>query len=623
MNKGILATLVKYNNDPIKIDRLIVSCFVSINNLSVKKNKLVLDYLIDDTDADEQAQLTKLISQIKEKFSSGFGFEELIELFEFVISPKEKVVTGAVYTPKNIREYIVSQSIPEADPSIKIADIACGCGGFLISVANRLKDLTGNSFTQIIEENIWGLDIASYSAQRAKLVLSLLALFNGEDTNLRFNLFIGNALDFEWQKKNTIKDNAGFDVIVGNPPYVCSRNISEESKILLKKWSVTSTGHPDLYIPFFQIALENLRGGGVLGYITVNTFFKSLNARALRKYFSEKKFAFSIVDFRDEQVFKKRNTYTCICILRKSESEYVEFVPSSSGNLGSIQTQHFSRNYYRDFDNFSGWNLGNRNIINTVNRIERFPQKIFPSFSFSTGIATLNNDIYKFIPESKDREYYHFETAEGNYKIERGICRELINANKVTTEEEINNLKEKIIFPYRFNTEKKKYELISERTFKDEYPFAYKYLTANKTILAERDGGKGNYEAWFAYGRTQGLHVNGLKLFLPHITNGPSFVLCNDKRLLFCNGEAIVSDNERELLVLKRILESEIFWYYIVNTSKPYASGYFSLAKNYLKSFSIPDFTEAEKNLLLEGGKRAVLNLLLRKYNLDIDDISI
>jgi adenine-specific DNA-methyltransferase len=301
----------------------------------------------------------------------------------------------------------------------------------------------------------------------------------------------------------------------------------------------------------------------------------------------------------------------------------VEFVPCASANLASIQRQHFSRNYYRDLDDLSGWNLGNRNIINTVNRIERFPQKIFPTFSFSTGIATLKNDIYKFIPESRDRDYYYFETSKGHFKIEKGICRELINANKVTTEEEINNLKEKIIFPYRFDTEKKKYALISEKTFKEEYPFAYKYLFANKTILADRDGGAGDYEAWYAYGRTQGLHVNGLKLFLPHITNDPSFVLSNDKKLLFCNGEAIVSDNERELLVLKRILESEIFWYYIVNTSKPYASGYFSLAKNYLKSFSIPAFTETEKDLLLEGGKRAVLNLLLRKYELEIDDISI
>ena len=148
-----------------------------------------------------------------------------------------------------------------------MADISCGCGGFLIDAAKNINELTGKDYCQIIEENIWGLDIADYSIQRSKLALSLLALSVGEDRNIKFNLFVGNALTFQWK-------NDGFDIIVGNPPYVCSRNIDTANRNLLGSWEVTSTGHPDLYIPFFQIALENLKPGGTLGYITVNTFFK-------------------------------------------------------------------------------------------------------------------------------------------------------------------------------------------------------------------------------------------------------------------------------------------------------------------------------------------------------------
>jgi adenine-specific DNA-methyltransferase len=75
------------------------------------------------------------------------------------------------------------------------------------------------------------------------------------------------------------------------------------------------------------------------------------------------------------------------------------------------------------------------------------------------------------------------------------------------------------------------------------------------------------------------------------------------------------------LNVLKRILESKIFWYYIVNTSKPYSSGYYSLSKNYLRNFSIPDLSVVEKDQILRGSKNSILNLLLRKYDLEMDEL--
>ena len=86
-------------------------------------------------------------------------------------------------------------------------------------------------------------------------------------------------------------------MIVGNPPYVRYRNLNEETKVLLKNWDTCNIGLTDLYIPFFQIGIENLKSNGILGYITMNTFFKSLNVRLLRKYFQEKKLEFDIIDF--------------------------------------------------------------------------------------------------------------------------------------------------------------------------------------------------------------------------------------------------------------------------------------------------------------------------------------
>lgn len=57
---------------------------------------------------------------------------------------------------------------------------------------------------------------------------------------------------------------------------------------------------------FFQIGIENLKSNGILGYITMNTFFKSLNGRLLRKYFQEKKLEFDIIDFGSSQIFASK-----------------------------------------------------------------------------------------------------------------------------------------------------------------------------------------------------------------------------------------------------------------------------------------------------------------------------
>jgi adenine-specific DNA-methyltransferase len=622
MDRRIFDLLKDVLDDTVKIDRLIVSAFLNINNIQVKRNSLIRSYIIDD-DLEEIFLLLQFIEVIKDKVGKKFDLEKLIELFEFVISPNDKIVTGAVYTPLPIRKFIVSTALPDRGIDyIKVADIACGCAGFLMTAANFIKQHTNKSYIDIIQDNLYGLDVAGYSVTRSKIVLALLALSQGEDRNISFNIEVGNALNYDWRAANNmIRLNDGFDYIVGNPPYVCSRNIDPANRTLLASWSVSSTGHPDLYIPFFQVALEALKPTGTLGYITVNTFFKSINGRALRGYFSQKSFDFTIIDFRNEQVFQKRNTYTCICIIHKVPSQFIRYCQANSSELLRLTSRRFFHNTYASLDNFYGWNLGSTETVVVINKIEALPKKIFPEFGFSTGIATLKNNVYKFRPVREDRRFYYFANGDKEIQIEKAICRDIINANKVKTSERLDSLKEKIIFPYAWNKTEEKYKVISEDVFRQRYSSAYKYLASKIDILAERDKKLKEYEVWYAYGRNQSLDNRGVKLFFPHITNNPSFVISEDTNLLFYNGEAIISEDFMEINVLKRILESEIFWYYIKTTSKPYSSGYYSLGKNYIKQFSIPEFTLQEKKRLLRISKEEVLRILLKKYGLKLNDI--
>jgi len=593
--------LSQYSTIPKDVDRLIISAFLEIKNLEPKKNKLLKSYSIAKTEKEEYASLIEFVSVINTD-TNEFGFEELIELFEFVISPADRIINGAIYTPEKIRTYIVSEAFGKVNSSadsIRISDIAMGCGGFLFNASIEFKKRTGKSYTDIFRNNIFGLDIQEYSVKRTKLLLSLLALQSGEDlTEFQFNLFQGDSLDFNWATK--IPGFAGFNIILGNPPYVCARNLDLETKEKLKNWEVCKSGNSDLYIPFFQIAIENLAVNGILGFITMNSFFKSLNGRALRDYFQRKQLAISIIDFGSEQVFKSKNTYTCICFIENRSQSFVSYTTSASDKLKSKQS--FSKVAYKILDPIKGWNLKDNKIIS---KIESTGIPFGELYQTRHGIATLKNDTYIFSPIDEDENYFYLQNGS-LYKIEKGICKDIVNSNKLSREISLNKLKEKVIFPY---DQQEKPKLLKEKLIEDNFPEAYKYLLSKRKSLAERDKGNGSYENWFAFGRTQSLEKIKNKMFFPKYSDRtPNFIINTDDNLLFYNGLAIVGSSEYEMRIIKKIMESNIFWYYIKTTSKPYSSNYYSLNGNYIKNFGVCVLTNEEQSFLMCETDQNILN---------------
>lgn len=608
MKKEVFAFLKSYSTDPTEIDRLIVSAFLTSLEVRYVNNIVINDLMIDERENHYETLLSFLETQPIN------DFEDLIELFEFVISPEDKVVTGAVYTPQTIREYIVEDSLATAEDlnDFKICDPACGCAGFLYTAAKQLKQRTGLPYQEIFQNHIYGLDIQEYSVTRSQLLLTLLAISEGEDEpEFRFNIFSGDALNFKW---GTVIDNfTGFQAIVGNPPYVCSRNIEARSKPFLSNWRVCASGHPDLYIPFFEIGMTNLANKGFLGFITMNTFFKSVNGRALRDYFQQEKFRFRIIDFGGHQIFHSKSTYTCICFIEKIKSDGIEYIRINSTDAlsGPLPYKKVS---YDALNAFDGWNLQE---IEILQKIESTGTPIGQRFKSRNGIATLKNEIYIFDPVDEDNEYYYLQNGT-RFPIEKGICKEIINPNRLIRLNDIEPIKKKLIFPYVHID--KEVKLLPEAELSLKYPKAFEYLKSKQSILAKRDKGNANYEDWFAYGRNQSLEKLKHKLFFPHIAPvTPNYVINSDENLLFYNGLAIVGESVEDLEVLRKIMSSRLFWFYVKNSSKPYGSGYFSLSRNYIKSFGIPDFSPNEiKNLLAEKDQKKIDIFLETKYDVKL-----
>lgn len=621
ISKEISSFLNKLSDNLLIVNKLIVGAYLEFNNINVSNNELILS-CIEGNDKDTVQAFINLIQQKNGKFD----FEDVIHLFETSIPSKDITENGAVYTPNYIKDYIVDETLgkfPDSElANIKVADIACGTGAFLYTVAQEIKIKSSKTYSEIFNENIYGLDISDYTIQRAKILLSLLAISNGEDIRaFNFNLEIGNALSFSWKEKGVDY----FDAVIGNPPYVRAKNLSAENKKLLSNWEVTKTGNPDLYIPFFEIGLELLKLDGVLGYITVNTFKRSVNARSLRDYFKRNQFDLSILDFGSSQVFKNKSTYTCIVFVEKKKSNSIKYQKVTIDNIQNKKVKNFTNINYNRLNNKKGWILNKSTVLETISKIESTGIPLGEKFPIRNGLATLSNDIFIFKPVDEDEKYFYHQNGK-LHKIEKEICRDIIKPNRLKYESEIQTLKEQIIFPYHqenlqsnlFGLKSDKIRVLDEDFFRTKYPNAYSYLKENKEQLLNRDKGKNKKYKWFEFGRTQALNDFGKKLLFPYMAGQPYFVYSDQKDLLLYAGYAVYFDSERELKVLKRILESDIFWYYIRQTSKPYSGNFFALAKNYVKDFGVCELDENEKEYLLNADSLDERNkFLLDKYELN------
>ena len=576
MNKKIFTFLKNYETNVNAINKLLVSTFLIEKNIYNLKNRKIKSLIITKNELEYPALLDFV--KIIKKENISFCFEELLELFEFVISPSDKLVNGAIYTPKNIRNYITTQSFNALETQsfnkVKVVDIACGCGGFLIDASRELKAKTDKSYKKIFQENIYGVDIQKYSVERTEILLSLLAITANEDEEeFDFNIYQGDSLKYNWQ-------DSKFDLILGNPPYVCSRNMDEETKKSMKEWSSCKTGHPDLYIPFFQIGYELLKENGVLGYITVNSFINSVNGRAIREYFEKQKALIKIVDFGDEQVFQSRMTYTCLCFIQKNHSGFVLYAQEKSTMLNELKKLDFVEEKYNNLDSFKGWHLKN-NIY--IKEMESRGTPFGEIYDTKSGIATLKNKVYIFKPIKEDEKYYYINE---NTPIEKGVCKDIINSNRLAKYDNVHELFEKIIFPYKHDKDGKPI-FIKKDEFTKNYPRAYKYLLTKKELLSTRDKGKGKYPDWYAFGRNQSLEKRKEKLFFPQlIKKGFKTFYSEDENLYFYNGMCAYA-SKKELKKLQKIMRSDKLWKYIETRAKHYASGYYGLGRNYLKDFGI------------------------------------
>ncbi len=126
---------------------------------------------------------------------------------------------------------------------------------------------------------------------------------------------------FNWREEfpDAFK-NGGFDVIIGNPPYIRNRELDTKDKEYFNKKFYSAQGQYDIYQLFFERSIMMLKEGGYLGFITSNKYAIADYGKKLREFILENCKIISIVDVSNMQIFKDASTYPYIIILQKDKN---------------------------------------------------------------------------------------------------------------------------------------------------------------------------------------------------------------------------------------------------------------------------------------------------------------
>jgi len=280
------------------------------------------------------------------------------------------------YIIENSLGRLLKELPPNRIKKLRILDPACGSGSFLIRAYevilnyykrqknNRKKSIKGQGKLELKQEqiennlslqekseillnHIYGVDLDEQAVEITKLSL-MLKMLEGESgailgravlPMLNQNIKCGNSLisgapaelreyfgeewhrvkPFNWEDefKRIVKEERGFDAVVGNPPYVNVENLNEpERKFLMTNYK-NAIKRFDIYIAFIERGLNLLKNGGRLSFIIPFPFLNQNYAEKLRKNIIDEQCLEQIVDLSEVKIFEEAVVRNCIIVVNK------------------------------------------------------------------------------------------------------------------------------------------------------------------------------------------------------------------------------------------------------------------------------------------------------------------
>lgn len=490
----------------------------------------------------------------------------------------------------------------DAIAGLRILDPACGSGAFLIAafdflkaeqarVRDRLSELEPGLLVrvgtdtdiEIITRNLYGVDVNTESVEITKLSLWLKTAKHGRQLeSLDKTIQCGNSLiedsdyhhrAFEWRESfPEIFAAGGFDIVLGNPPYVRMELIKPFKPYLEKRYEVVAD-RADLYAYFFELGVRLLKPGGRLGYISSSTFFRTGSGEALRRYLTTKVEIETVVDFGDLQIFEGVTTYPAIITMRRLNGHAgaglrflkADALPDDLTKSFQLSSQAMPRTRLGT----GSWRFEN-DRLDAIRKKMAAGRKTLaevygpPLYGIKTGL----NEAFVLNRETRDRL----------------IAKDASSADLLMPFLEGDNLK-------RWRVESDDLWLIytpKNRIDIENYPAIRDWLTPFREKLEAR----ATKQNWWELQQAQAAYEPSFKapkVIYPHFNDKPNFSF--DEKKFFSNDKSYFIPTPNNGLCA--YLNSKLLWYFLSGLAPAVRGGFRELRVQYVEQLPV-DFPERD-----------------------------
>ena len=374
----------------------------------------------------------------------------------------------------------------------------------------------------------------------------------------------------------------GFDVVIGNPPYVSHDKISSQVKPTLGSAYESYKPFADLYCYFIERAAKLQKDGGVSALITSNSFLKAEYGALIRNYLRRNTVLLQVLNIENSQVFDNVIVNVAITITRKAAPDHDDLCLVASGGLSSndsydlIDAKSFkvSQSY---FDR-SSWNLVEPGIHDIQKKIESVGKTLAQlGTKIRLGIATGSNKA--FVINEQQKEAFH-KASRGN----RDIIKPILRGRDIQ----------------RYNyTLPGLYVLLTKNgvDVERDYPDVYKYLDSFGDSFRNRGA--------------QGKHWTNLracsffddfkkeKIVWIELNDTGRFALCNDEVYLLNSAYFLLPPKGVNSKFLLGVLNSSTIRFYLDQIAGTSGMGTNRWINNYVKEFPIPSATSNQQEPII------------------------
>ena len=486
--------------------------------------------------------------------------------------------------------------------TITILDPACGSGAFLNQALDFLikehtyideleTSLLGggmvlqNIENTILENNIFGVDINEESVEIAKLSLWLRTAQPRRKLNtLNNNIKCGNSLindpkvagdkAFNWQNEfPEVFENGGFDVVIGNPPYVRAELLGEFQEYLKHNYSLHNPSG-DLFSYFYEKSFKLLKANdGLFGFIS-NTFDKTTAGISIREYLQTEISFLKYIDFTEVQIFEGATTYPVIITAKNLRNNnhtfnFIKIPKSSQSPIIDIDLHHSVTVEQNSLEK-SNWSFKSKLAVNLVSKLKenKTVREIYGKCYY--GVKTALNEAF-IISKA-------YEVGEHVKPIFEG--KEL---SKWISSESVQQL---ILFKSKW-TKKEYGEKITEETGLQKLSNDYPNLLTHILPLEER--AKKRYDKGDFFWELRNCAYYNLfekpKIVFPNLQNSNKFSF--DETGAYINAPAVILPTNDKFLLT--ILNSKLVWYFLTNICVVRSGGYIEVKPQYFEQIPIPE----------------------------------